>query len=109
MHVNLVWNSYDHCRNLNKLSKWFWQLTWKISELVMMKNLITLSFYFKTQTRTTKGTRKWLDLGKPMVSSWSCGLAGSWAKEKERKILLVVILWNEKWDENVDKYRYVLL
>ena len=49
----------------------------------MSKTKETLSFYYKTQTRITKGTRLELDLGKMMV--YCCCSCWSRAPPKERK------------------------
>lgn len=63
------------CRNYEQK---FDNLHRKICELMEMKTYKTLGFYHKTQTRTTKGTRLTLDLGKIMVSSCCCVLGRSW-------------------------------
>ena len=55
----------------------------------MSKTKETLSFYYKTQTKTTKGTRLTLDLGKVMVSSCCSLLGRSPHQRKERRESLV--------------------
>ena len=47
------------------------------------ENLIILSFYFKTQTKIIKGTIKWLDLGKSMVSCLFLILGRGFGEEKD--------------------------
>ena len=62
----------------------------------MSKTKETLSFYYKTQTRITKGTRKWLDLEKSMVDGG--GSCGGRSKKKggrkdEMRFLLVFLFY----------------
>ena len=54
----------------------------------MSKTKETLSFYYKTQTKTTKGTRLTLDLGKMMDLASLLVCAVSESRENERIIFL---------------------
>ena len=59
----------------------------------MSKTKETLSFYYKTQTKTTKGTRLTLDLGKMMDLACVSLLGRSPHQRKERKKIASCIIW----------------
>ena len=55
----------------------------------MSKTYETFSFYYKTQTRTTKGTRLTLDLGKMMDPPCSSCVGRSPPQREKKKEFLV--------------------